>query len=173
MLQAGLYRFRPKPNTNLVLARHTADDQGVESAVHRLDETLLEITVFRLEPCPNPKYPTCFYIHLASTKYPKSYMKWGDKTVFRFEEKGDDGLFLFRFEYADPQWVNYPDRRAPDGRGWLFIGNPVSGANVDVIETKHEGKVVGWGSNGGNNQQWYAEALPESYQAVVNQSDPH
>jgi hypothetical protein len=54
----------------------------------------------------------------------------------------------------------------------LFIGNPVSGANVDVIETKHEGKVVGWGSNGGNNQQWYAEALPESYQAVVDQSDP-
>src|SRR5215813_7684628 len=64
------------------------------------------------------------------------------------------------------------DNRYPTS---LFIGNPVSGANVDVAGSAvfHEAPVVGWGFNGGDNQQWYAERMPESVQQEIDQSGWH
>jgi hypothetical protein len=106
----------------------------VRTAIHHKDRTLLEQSVFYLEGCPKPAYPTSFYIRVASSKYPNSYLKWHDNAQFTFEKKdaSDDAGFLFRFDFADNNWRNDPKIRTPAGEGWELIGNPVTGKNVDV-----------------------------------------
>jgi len=176
MIQAGLYRFRPKLNLNYLLARNEDPDHGLRTTLHDQNRTLLQLTVFRLEPSTVNKYPTSFFIRQACNKFTNSYIKWQDKAKLTFgaNDRGDD-LHLFKFDYADENWRNNPSVRAPNGEGWLFIGNPVSGANVDVAggNIVHEGPVVGWGFDGGDNQQWYAERMPESVQQEIDQSGWH
>jgi len=177
LLQAGyLYRFRPKLNMNYLLARNEDADHGLRTTLHDQNRTLLQLTVFRTEPSTDNRYPTSVFIRQACVKFPDSYIKWEDKAKLTFGKKDEkDGLHLFKFDYADNNWRNDPSKQAPNGEGWLFIGNPVSGANVDVAgsEVFHLAPVVGWGFNGGDNQQWYAERMPESVQQEIDQSGWH
>ena len=177
MIQDGLYRFHPKQDLHDVLVRDIASDQGVRTAIHHKDRTLLEQSVFYLEGCPKPAFPTSFYIRVASSKYPNSYLKWHDNAQFTFEKKdaSDDGGFLFRFDFADNNWRNDPKIRTPAGEGWELIGNPVTGKNVDVAggQIFHLSPVVGWGFTGGDNQQWFAERMPNETQKIIDQSGPH
>jgi hypothetical protein len=176
MIQAGLYRIRPKLNIHYALARNEDADHGLRTTLHDMNRTLHQLTVFRLEPGTDNKYPTSFFIRLACNKFTNEYIRWEDKAKLTFGKKNEsDGLHLFKFDYADNNWPNNPSIRDPEGKGWMFIGNPVSGANVDVAGDNivHEGPVVGWGFNGGDNQQWYIERMPESVQQEIDQSGWH
>jgi hypothetical protein len=167
-LQGSVYRFHPKGNRGYVLAIEESGDFGMRTVL--IDASILgtkshfgivrpAITITAATPHPD-WYISSYYLRLDIQGYENSFLEWQDKAQLLYgSEKTDNALFLFR--YADDNWVNDPSNRGPDGAGWVNIVNPASGAVLDVAggDIGNNKPVVGWGSNGGDNQQWWVERL--------------
>jgi hypothetical protein len=159
------YRIHSRLNTGVVLGGTIYGDNGIGAA---LKPTSSSLTTWRL--VADSKNALAFTLRPTDSGYDDAFLTWiADKNGQIW--MGDtvhspDGLTaatsLFYFEDADWQWVNYPDRRAPDGFGWTKIRR-IGDDNSTVVDASYgseDGAIVTSSSwDGGNSQQWWVERV--------------